>query len=1238
MHRDGRWFLQFDAIPEPSDPTDYRGSLAIEDLIQPLVGSLPFDDVLLASENGDIVYSSKKNGPEFTTLAALLENQIGSDGKKLAVSSPATAPKAGPTSVHLTDVVLTGTSYKLFLQPVLIDTFSDDPAQPEEQHPWTLCGLRSSATLEWEALAISYTVIIWLTVGLFAVFMGGPILKLFLMNNRERLHLRELGFLALLLVLLSGIFTLAGLQAAYFHSNDDNTEGNLKQLSENLAADIHLELGFMRKQLLELCQTDALKQDLRLAVTKETIRQGFDKASAAVPGKPVDKPPADIVNAARKYPNFNNSFWTDDDGHQVVKWSPGGYTTPLIDVSGQRIFTEPKTTYLDAQGPPLHFDSVLPPNRLEYLVVLAMNTTDCNPKLADSGIRGDITGGQSFLTAQPFSLIDPVLPFGYGFALVEPSGVVLFHADKTRNLRENFLQESDWNKELSAAAFGHATKAALHIKYLGKDYRARVVPISGLSQAPWSLIVYRDLSSVRTLDLQSVTMTSTLLLVFLAIPIVVIAVCCLIYRPRFAPEFVWPNPARVSSYAYQIVLYAVLIVVFVFLGFQFSAEESVLASAAVPYIALLLTFWCFRLYPGPVQDRPPRDSWPLFPAILSGFAALLFVAVIVAQWPYTKHLTLLLGVAAIAVVPLLRRPRLYIVRTLRRRYQANRATPLNLRRAAPRLPGYRTCYVLSVLLLALLIGVLTPMALFRASLSVERRLQVKQAQLHLASALELHQRSIGDQHENGDRSDSAYREFFRDTVEWTKMGFIPLYAPDGSPSIKDHATTPGNEFYSGWFRRLIYSLHHDYNDQAAEMLGVISDRFDSDPAPDWTWQDHESAITLVWHGVHPRTGSPPDTEIAPKEHDLVIESAVPGFTSGDTWTAVWIAVGVMLLIGGIFWALAQKLFLFHVAPLKLNGQRQLAESLRDGRNVLILLPLVSDWHWEEPTWKLDLAELATGPKWAELFDLDTVPYQTLIEIRHFEYTTGDPEIDNQKLVLLDRLIQRKDTQVVAVMTVNASPEDYRRQFPGVEVIDLREEPFQWLAAYEGPARNLIWKECGPLPALWPIGAQLARDIRTETIQSEDTIASEILERADPYYRMLWSECSKEQKFVLAQLAIDGLLNPTNGRAVRQLVRRGLIAKDPQFRIMNESFRRFLRSAATPELKQEWQLQSRQSGWGRAHGVFFTTMLLIGIFLLTTQNELWQSSAGYVTTALGAFGTLAKLLGTVRGDSSPSKPS
>jgi len=341
-------------------------------------------------------------------------------------------------------------------------------------------------------------------------------------------------------------------------------------------------------------------------------------------------------------------------------------------------------------------------------------------------------------------------------------------------------------------------------------------------------------------------------------------------------------------------------------------------------------------------------------------------------------------------------------------------------------------------------------------------------------------------------------------------------------------------------------------------------------------------------------------------------------------------------IAFIVWALARRIFLFHIAPLKMTGELRLAEAIREGRSVLILVPPVPDWRLQGPKWTIDLEKIATEPKWAENLNLDEMPVNTVIEIQHFEHGLNDPELNTQKLILLLRLLGRENTQLAAVMKVPPSSEDYGRMFPTLEVIDLREEPFYWLQQYEGPARDLIWKECGAMPALWPIGAQLAKDIKAEKTHSEETIASEILERADGYYRLVWKECSDDQKFALAQLAEDGLVNPTNARAIRQLVRRGLITTDPQFRLMNESFRRFVQSATTAGLKQQWLGESRRSGWGKAHGAFFTTIILLGAFLLTTQNALWQSSAGYVTTALGALGTLAKLFNTYRGGGTTEK--
>ena len=48
------------------------------------------------------------------------------------------------------------------------------------------------------------------------------------------------------------------------------------------------------------------------------------------------------------------------------------------------------------------------------------------------------------------------------------------------------------------------------------------------------------------------------------------------------------------------------------------------------------------------------------------------------------------------------------------------------------------------------------------------------------------------------------------------------------------------------------------------------------------------------------------------------------------------------------------------------------------------------------------------------------------------------------------------------------------------------------------------------------------------------------------------------------------------------------------------------------------------------------MIVVGVFLLTTQNALWQLSAAYVTTAFGALGTLAKLFNTYRGSAGGRK--
>jgi hypothetical protein len=139
--RNDTWELILSAFPplgsdkHQKADKDFQGSLKIDDVMTPLVGSLPFDDILLVSQEGTIVYQSKKTGPQFMTLSALLQSQItetpaksavekepGGAGSAKAESKAKAETHGGPIdanadpswrarSMHMTEVMLAAKKY-----------------------------------------------------------------------------------------------------------------------------------------------------------------------------------------------------------------------------------------------------------------------------------------------------------------------------------------------------------------------------------------------------------------------------------------------------------------------------------------------------------------------------------------------------------------------------------------------------------------------------------------------------------------------------------------------------------------------------------------------------------------------------------------------------------------------------------------------------------------------------------------------------------------------------------------------------------------------------------------------------------------------------------------------------------------------------------------------------------------------------------------------------------------------
>ena len=74
------------------------------------------------------------------------------------------------------------------------------------------------------------------------------------------------------------------------------------------------------------------------------------------------------------------------------------------------------------------------------------------------------------------SLIRPVLPPGFEFAVIDAPGKVLFHSDRQRNVSENLFEETDDNRRLRAQVAAHSAEP-VNIRYWGAAYRAYVKPM-----------------------------------------------------------------------------------------------------------------------------------------------------------------------------------------------------------------------------------------------------------------------------------------------------------------------------------------------------------------------------------------------------------------------------------------------------------------------------------------------------------------------------------------------------------------------------------------------------------------------------------------------------------------------------------------------------------------------------------------------------------------------------------------
>ena len=182
----------------------------------------------------------------------------------------------------------------------------------------------------------------------------------------------------------------------------------------------------------------------------------------------------------------------------------------------------------------------------------------------------------------------------------------------------------------------------------------------------------------------------------------------------------------------------------------------------------------------------------------------------------------------------------------------------------------------------------------------------------------------------------------------------------------------------------------------------------------------------------------------------------------------------------------------------------------------------------------------------------------------------------------------------------------------------------WRAPLRWRAR-LVEREGQSHPKIDEIATDLQKSPAfVSGLLTRDQILEEIEESADPHYREIWERCNQDERVVLEHVGRHGLASAASRRVVRRLLAAGLLRKDPELRLMSESFRRFV---LEPERRHEvaaLELQAAPSLWDRLRVPLALSGTLALLFLVVTQREALDTTVSMALGVTTAVPTLVKI--------------
>ena len=1198
-----------------------------------------FESILLLDGGGTVLYQSEHPELRVTQIAALTKDNL--------------TAATGVTNLTLGDV-----DYSAFVQPVDIAVATREPpdsapaggieptgrgktstarADSDPRQRWIVCGLVAKAQLDGEAQAISYSVVIWFVFILAILTFLAPFLKLRFLAPTERLPRWEGPKLLVAVLLGAAAVSVCILDVYYYNRLVDEVDESLVQLADRMESNFTDEVTRAHRQLVEYDST-----------LPDTPADACDDKRSLGGILKTDEVDTDT------YPYISLIIWADTDGDQRMKWSVRGEPTTFIPVGGREYFQRVKD----------HDRSIRELPRLRgkdggvgriWLESLFSWTTGANEVVISTGVR---RGNCSGLKApplqmvagvfQPLSVTAPVLPRGYGFAIVDREGNVLLHSDRKRILTENFFIEADEERELRSAVQGRIAHT-MRIRYFGKDHRVHARPLKDLEGLGWSLLVFHPMKPLRTLNLEVLTLTAVLFGLYLLILLLAVwwvfagllGGLLWFLDPGKALSVLWPDKKTIGIYRRLWAFYTATAVVFLIWIAISTGLTLVVGAVLIPlysFLSGLLADW--------FEGKSPTDRtrWALFRRA----PALLLIPLLFAGWS-EPHLVLCLELLLAA----------FLLQDTTADDHVKKLFP------AENLKPYMVRLTVSIVVLA----VLPSIAFFKFGYRLERHLWQMHSQQVMAEDLQSRSARVRkDYHSLLPDGGTARLDFLNRRLYDEELDVYAAFDTTGSAKpcgVWSPCVTfnPSNEDFAG------LSSADSWGDK--DLRGRFQPArplYDDFAGHTWPLLTPPSSVRMVrdkqgrrWIHTLAADGS------------VELRSPAASMALGFGWSELAGLLAWLLLLYTLHWGvrfIARMVFLIDLpSPKRRKADLDSAEGLRGN---LFILGHPRSGKTDALTGRDDVYPVELTSTDGSLEDL---PPDKAVAIDQFEYQMDDATWNQKKLRMLEDLVYRrpKDAKVtnpgvIVVSTIepifylttggsgkpvkngeepNLDLDRWANVLSSVDVYDFEdwtkvslEEELKTLSPHRKPADesqeakkkagtvdkicNFLSNECRWTAPLRRAAKEVVSNIdpAQAELPSTKALADQIYDHCEAYYRSLWSACSKAEKRMLIQLAEEGVLNRKEERVVRHLMKKGLIDRRPRLTLLNETFRRFVLDVKEEEQDfTKWEQEHAAQGWAAWRSALIVVLVTVVVFLGATQQEIlesWLPILGAIATGVAGI--------------------